>query len=170
MGVAFDLFGIRMNHNSLMGERNRPYGSDAGKPRSERYASAIRRLNEAVEAGYYVETIAIEESLICDRMESLANELSDGKFSYKTIGCLTDFLLGKKQKDAISPEIAEALKQIKQWAEKRNNAVHELAKLTPDMTETFDDSYRKLEDVAKDGLSLFRKLDNLIQKQRRKRP
>ena len=78
-----------------MGERNRPYGSDAGKPRSERYASAIRRLNEAVEAGYYVETIAIEESLICDRMESLANELSDGKFSYKTIGCLTDFLLGK---------------------------------------------------------------------------
>ena len=152
-----------------MEKGNRPYGPDAGKPRNKRYSSAIKRLNEAMDASYYVEAIAIEESLICDRMESLANQLSDGKFSFGTLGRLTGFLLGEKQRSAIVPELADTLQQINQWAEKRNHAVHELAKLTPDMKETFEDSYGKLEDVANNGLQLFRELDNLIRKQRRKK-
>ena len=150
-----------------MSIENRPYGTKAGKPRYERYFSAIKRLNEAMDAGYYVEVIAIEESLICDRMESIANEMSDGKYSYRTIGRLTDFLLEKKQKDMISLELADTFKKIKQWVQKRNNAVHELAKLTPDMKETFEESYWNLEKVAKNGLQLFREIDKVIRKHRR---
>ena len=159
---------MRNYMNQTMSKGNRPYGPKSGGLRHERYASAIKRLNEALAAGFYVEAIAIEESLICDRMESLANELSDGKHSYETIGRLTDFLLGEKQIDSNNPELADSLIQIKQWAKMRNDAVHELAKLSPDMAETFEDSYRKLDTVANEGKRLFRQLDNQLRKQRRK--
>lgn len=149
-------------------KRERPYGPNARGPRHDRYAAAIKRMKEAMDAGFNVEAIAIEESLICDRLESIANELSDGKFSYRTIGGLTDYLLGGRQKTSISSELVENLSQIKEWAKKRNNAVHELAKLTPDMHVTFKESYDSLKDVTTEGLRLFRELDNLIRKQRRK--
>ena len=70
-----------------------------GQSRYETYKATIERINKAMDSGFYVEAIALCESIIADRLESLANQISQSsKYSYVTIGKLTDYLLGTKQR------------------------------------------------------------------------
>lgn len=44
--------------------------NDVGSKRHELYKGVIGKINSAIEAGYYLEAITLEESLICDRFAS----------------------------------------------------------------------------------------------------
>ena len=107
------------------------------------YKYAWDRYNEAYKAKYYIECIALVESLIADRMESLANEISaSSKYSYSTLEKLITYLCGKNQSQLLNDEIVSVINKIKVWKNGRNKAIHEMAKLSEDLNETFEQKFQ----------------------------
>lgn len=150
-------------------ERPRIDNPDVRGIRYVMYKHAWDRYNEAYKAKYFIECIALVESLIADRMESLANEISSSsKFSYSTLEKLIDYLSGKNQAPSLTESIIQTIGKIEVWKNGRNRAVHEMAKLSEDLTETFDQKYGELEQIADGGRELFNELNNEIRKFRNK--
>lgn len=150
-----------------MGKGERPtIDKGASKPRHDRYAAAIKRCNEAMQQGFYIEAIAIEESLIADRLESLTNEITKGGWSYKPAGKLA-WNLQKKLQPFLNVELIDRVKEIQKWCRLRNNAIHCMAKLTPTLTSSFDEDYAELQAVAEEGKKVFRGIDDAIRKYRK---
>lgn len=136
-----------------------------GQSRYETYKATIERINKAMDASFYVEAIALCESIIADRLESLANQISQSsKYSYVTIGKLTEYLLGTKQRVLLTQEIVDVVNKIKNWTKKRNSAVHEMAK---NIEGDFMEKYSDLKETAEEAKTLFRELDNEIRKFRK---
>lgn len=132
------------------------------------YYSAIEQYQKAFQQGYYIECISLMESLIADRLESLANQISSTKnYSYKPLERLLEYLLGTKQKDKLNDELLNCLDDIKTWKDGRNMAIHEMAKLSEDLEESFQTRYNKLKKIADNGYKVFRKIDNSIRRFRK---
>lgn len=148
-----------------MKEKRPTIHDGAGMPRHNRYKAAIERCNKATKDGFFIETIAIEESLVSDRLESLTNEITGGGWSYKPAGKLVWNLLNN-HRSRLNEELIEWLKKTRGWCKTRNTAIHCMAKLTPDMKISFKDDYAQLPAVAKEGMKVFRGLDNAIRKYR----
>lgn len=144
----------------------RPFGSKAGKPRYNVIKAAMDRYGEAFQAGYYVECIALIEGLLADRLESLANEITQTPdYSYNTLGALA-CEIKKKHASKLSDELQELLPELEEWAKRRNMAVHVLPKLLPNANETFEKRYKSLRKTASDGKKLFAKLSSAIRRYR----
>ena len=149
-------------------ERPKIDNPDVREMRYAMYKQAWDRYNEAYNAKYFIECIAIVESLIADRMESLANEISSSsKFSYSTLEKLTEYLSGNKQASMLTESIIQTIGQIVVWKDGRNKAIHEMAKLSEDLSETFEQKYGELSQIADKGRELFNELNNEIRKFRK---
>ncbi len=124
----------------------------------KKYAASIARYNEAMKQKFYIEAIALTESIICDRLEVMIQHLCPTKkMEYQTIGKLVSFV---KPHCASSATLITVLDEIKEWSQERNHAIHEMAKIQPiDMDKIFAQSYKELRKTAQNGLKLFRKLD-----------
>jgi hypothetical protein len=58
------------------------------------------------------------------------------------------------------------LEELPQWAESRNSALHEMAKIEQGDTSSWSERYERLKLVADSGLKLLRKIDRLSTKLR----
>lgn len=151
-----------------MKERPKIDEQTVGYARYKMYKLTWERFNEAHDAKYFIECIALVESLIADRMESLANQISaSAKFSYSTLEKLIEYLSGKNQASLLTEDIIQIIGKIEVWKNGRNKAIHEMAKLSEDLNETFDQKYGELEKVADIGRQLFYDLNNSITKFRK---
>jgi len=136
-----------------------------GKKRYSTYRSAMSKYNSALKDGYYIECVALLDSIICDRLESLSNQIyNQSKSSYSATGWVIKDL--ENVNDKLNDEIRAILAEIKLWVSLRNNSVHEMAKLDPNAEYSFEDRYAKLKEVSKQGKSLFNKINNAIRKYR----
>ena len=143
--------------------------SPVGKVRKDIYSSVMYSYEVALAHNFYLEAIALIESIIADRLESLCNEVTQSDvWSFKTLERLTDFVLGEKQSKQIPQEIRDVVKGIRQWKDGRNKALHEMAKIE-DLGVDFNTKYAECRKIAVDGKKLFRRLDNEIRKWRRKK-
>lgn len=168
----------------------RPSGNtgNANMLRKDLIAAAIMKCKDAIAQGFYVEAIAICESLIADREESLLNEyLHNADNSYQPAGTLAceiekqiadlhqfsylEEAVGTKAEvnAGVQPINLNHVDSVRIWSKRRNDAVHELAKLDPNMAFTFEQKYEVLDKVAKMGIKTFRRLDNAIRKYRREK-
>jgi len=139
-----------------------------GEVRYNTYYASIERYQQALENKYYIECISLMESLIADRLESLANQISESRdYSYKTLERLLEFLQGHKQKYLLNEDMLQSLEHIVNWKNDRNKAIHEMAKLTDNLNEQFSTRYANLKNIANEGYNLFRELDNSIRKFRK---
>jgi hypothetical protein len=123
------------------------------------YSEAFNRIKESIKEGFYFEAIAIEESIICDRLYSIY--VMKGKMSKKDISKITvgDFVRFKDLEELIpNPTKSEI---VKFW-EKRCIAIHQICKSYP-KTSTIDiNSF--LEDASNTsrmGLNLSKKLSSI---------
>lgn len=133
-----------------------------GKARYDMIASAISRYNDACYHNYYLEAIVILDSLVADRLESYYNQMTNtSDASYLPIGQICH----KCQKEGLS---LDGLVEIAlRWTNERNLAVHEMAKLDPSSSCTFEDKYKKMASVATAGMRLFRRLSAEVKRQQR---
>lgn len=142
--------------------------NSVGKDRQEIYGATIRQYSKAMQNGYYIEAISLMESLIADRLESLANYVSKSEeYSYCTLGKLSNYLGDCGKKSLIPEDLAKSAEDVKCWAKKRNHAMHEMAKLKDDCDKDFDTRYQDLEGVAQKGMEIFRTLDSGMRNFRR---
>lgn len=133
--------------------------SKTGEKRYYQIKSGIDRYKEAMDAGFYIEAIALMESAMSDRLESTLNYLFPQKdFSFKTVGflakCLSDNNL------FLSDKLTSVLLKIQDWAAKRNDAIHQMVKLIPNKNKNFQERYNELKQCAEEGYVLFNELNN----------
>jgi hypothetical protein len=95
-----------------------------GMSRYQLYRKAWERIESATEAGYYLEAIALLESILTDRLESRASYLTRGNEGYRNLGPLIRALRRHENVADFRPII----EQIDAWRERRNEALHEMVK------------------------------------------
>lgn len=131
------------------------------------YKEANARISAAILKGFYLEAITIEESILCDRLQSYyayllnlnADEFKAHPFfqDYTTLGKLIHKNnLKKKLNLTFNKEVSEVFIKLRAWWGKRNETLHSLAKSTP-TTPTMD--YKEFLKLAKktalDGVKLI---------------
>lgn len=129
------------------------------------YGNAITQVKNAIEHRYPLEAIALLESMIADRLEArlawVFNQDPD-KQKFSTLGKLTDELCGKKSTE--SDDAKAVYKDVQAWADRRNEALHQMVKLADDDAKDWNARNNEAQAAAKAGLTLFRKLDALVRK------
>ena len=139
------------------------YTPDVGRARQELYRGTYKRLKEAIEAGFWIEAIALCESIISDRLQARISHLkghSEDARRNKMLGGLVRQI--KTQEKQIGFEKLHAIyDDIAKWKDDRNEAVHRAVKLN--VGETFrkwDEFYDALEQTAREGADICRRLTN----------
>ncbi|NOS81838.1 MAG: hypothetical protein HOP32_09700 [Nitrospira sp.] len=134
-------------------------GSGVGSKRYRLYREAYAHAKRAIEAGFYLEAIAVTESLLSDRLESRATFLLQDDFSFKTLEKLIR-TLAEKEVDPILIDIVTT--EVVNWKDLRNRALHEMAKLAHGDSETWHERVASLPEVATKGLAVVRKVDSRV--------
>lgn len=128
------------------------------------YKRAFSRINHANDAGYYLESITIIESLVSDRLESRLSFLLQRNFSFRTLGASIQ-TAGQVEPD---PELKTIiLEGVNEWRKKRNTALHEMAKMADGDDRAWEEKYAELEQIASDGLSVLSRLQDRMRKIKR---
>lgn len=146
------------------------YSEEVGHARYELYRGANKQLKQAIEQGFWIEAIAICESLLSDRLESRLSHLgnhSEEARRQRTLGALVKIISNTDRKNG-NEKLHEIYEEIRVWARKRNKAVHEAVKISDGQSfETWEARYRRLEEAAVAGIDLFNRLKGEDAKVRR---
>lgn len=137
---------------------------ELGHRRVQRYTAAFDRVQECVTAGYYLEAVALLDSLISDRLTSRITHLkSEEPTKVPTVGQAARMLVGGKNGPGleVDTEIRSIAFELVAWAELRNDAMHATAKIfrTDDPKMSFDQVMRRHHDTALTGIRLLRQFD-----------
>ena len=127
--------------------------------RYDLYRCALGRIANAIESKFYLEAIGLVESLISDRLESRITEVTGKDFSFKTLGQLI-MKMKKIEQDINLRTII--INDLDRWREKRNIAAHEMVKIEQGNTISWADRISINENVANEGIDLFRQIDTMI--------
>ena len=129
-----------------------------GKLRQKLYAAAVKKADAAIKGGFYIEAIALYESMLSDRLEAhirRQNVRYGGKGTLKTVGNAASAVKSNTSQKR-QPELYQICKEIADWAKGRNEAVHHVVKLTEANKEiSFDVRYESYHLIATKGKSLF---------------
>jgi hypothetical protein len=93
-----------------------------------RYKLAFDRLDEALEEGWLLEAISLEESIITDRLLSILTSTESSVSSKQSLGNL---IAQAKKLMTGSGSLVEGdlFHELDQWREKRNECIHAFCKL-----------------------------------------
>jgi hypothetical protein len=142
-----------------------------GDRRYERYCAAFDWVEHCAEASYFLEAIAVLDSLLWDRLSSRLGYLKGDLIDInKNIGTLCSELIGDsgtggREKD---PAFRDAIRDVKAWLFQRNEAVHATAKVFRENTseEDFSEILNSHRQTAADGIKRLRAFDVLDTKSR----
>jgi hypothetical protein len=139
-------------------------GNGVGPARYHLYREAYAHANQAIKDRYYLEAIAVTESLLADRLESRASFLLGADFSFKTLEGLIRKMLeievDRELKNLVSEKVAE-------WKDSRNRALHEMAKLARGNADSWLERTAALPQIAKEGLKVVRHVDRRLKELRK---
>lgn len=142
--------------------------------KGKRFEFLISRMDEALTQGYYIEAMAITYALFEERTYRVLDRLS---ISYgnkdKLHSCLVKYEKAIQDRtitvpvknmtlddfiDWLDDELIKSnlITDIQSWRDKRNQVIHDLAKMTID--------YNSLKSTSEEGIKLFRKYTALIMK------
>ena len=132
-------------------------------PKYLSYTKAWERINSALEAGFHLEAITIEESIISDRLLSYVLGVAPSSKAHKKSGL--GELINHWRKHAgdslIKADGKDLGKFTDDWRKKRNNAVHGLVKSSPGSpTMPPDDFFELARQAAEEGKILAREIQN----------
>lgn len=139
-------------------------GTQIPMQRFELYKATFAWINFAIESGFYLEATTLIESVLSDRIESRLTFLENRKLDFQNLGNLIRDL----EKFEKNEEIYKFIKDLRQWKNSRNEALHEMAKI--DANKVFKPWNKRIlfaKKSAQDGRVLLRKFDLCLAKVRR---
>jgi len=139
--------------------------SDVGQSRKSLYSKGIYRIKDAIEHRYPLEAIALIESMIADRLEARLAHIcgqADERRSFSTLGKLTRELCKEAAYESDAAIIV--YKAVSRWADRRNEALHQLVKLAEGDDKKWMTRIEESQETAEAGLVLFREVDALVRK------
>ena len=119
------------------------------------YRRAYRRVKRAIKAGFYIEAIAITESMICDRLESMLAVKNLEPVNLSTITRLMNKLENLKEFDA---DIKESLRT---WNIDRGRAIHQMVKVTSEESDSWRERIAFAHEVAERGVKIEKNLQKV---------
>lgn len=146
----------------------------ANTKKYDSYREAWRRIKAAQQAGFYLEAVVIEESIISDRLISyLSSPASSRRLEKKSKGRWPDFfqliehlkqefpsgvaVKSPPSKTMVATEIPNLAHALDDWRKTRNAAVHAIAKSDPGTpTDEVQEFIRKAKAAAERGELLAR--------------
>ena len=144
-------------------------GTEVAQRRYQLYRLANERIKEAYQAGFYIECVAICESIICDRLEARLQFLT--RDSTKPVQVLSlGHVIRAIQKSGLEAEhdLLTLYEAVAVWANCRNTVVHQFVKVTDaDEAHSGEDRIEIGRKTAKAGMALMRKVSNLVRKHNR---
>jgi hypothetical protein len=134
-------------------------GKGHGTLRYELFTRAKRRIEASMASGHYCEVIALCESIIADRLESRLSFLRRENVGFETLGPLLTGL----EKAETDSELLKLVAELRQWAKKRNRALHELVKIEDGVPHlSWDQRIELLQGDAQCGYELLKGLYNRV--------
>ena len=130
-------------------------------PKYFTYRFANEQIMDAIEAGFYLEAITIEESIIVDRLFRFCKDNGlTRSASQVTLGTVETFL--KRLPDHIQQaEKIDFLDELNNFRENRNICLHQIAKSEPgEATIAFEDFQILARETALEGKDLTKKVGN----------
>ncbi len=144
--------------NRAMAKGNPSIGNQ--KRHDYKVANAIAK--RAFEAGFFLEPIAIYESMIADRLESRLKDNNIADMDFKPLGDLIAAMKPSEKNQAIKDLVIK----IDIWRETRNKALHEIAKREEGNNKTASEKYAECKVIAEEGKRLLAELSKQIKKAR----
>jgi hypothetical protein len=127
------------------------------------YAKAWEQINAAIDAGFNLEAITIQESIISDRLLSYVRGVDPSSKIHDRSGFGELITRWRKLAGAslIKPDGSDLGKITDEWRKKRNKAVHGLVKSTPGTsTMAPDDFFDLARKAAEEGKTLASEIQN----------
>ena len=132
---------------------------EVGRLRKELYAHAYKQIAHAKSNECWLEIIALCDSIIGDRIESLAARLGKQRVEKRII--LTVKQASSKHRNTLieSGFPAILLSSVAEWADNRNRHIHEMVKVRVGERFSWNNRVRLLKTDALKGVLLSRKVD-----------
>lgn len=140
--------------------------NNVGQVRYELFSQVFSQIKAAREQGFYIEAIALVDSLVTDRLESRLSRLLGQDISFKTLGSV----ITKANMHEVDEQLKSTISsRLDHWRKERNAALHEMAKLADGDYKTWSDRYKALCPVCEEGIQILRLIDNRCKKLGRQR-
>lgn len=131
-----------------------------GEMKRKIYASAQRALKVALQNHGWLEAIAIEESIISDKIESYIARY----FDIHKLCTLEGNIKHLKKYPVMTRELQELTRLLEAWKDERNYALHQLVKVEAGDNLSWEDRMARVESAAKDGFVLVGKVTSWARK------
>ena len=134
--------------------------NNIGIDRQDLFSKVIDRINDSINNGYFLEAIALLESLIADRLESRLSFLLSKNvgIGFVPISRLIKDINDKEEQD----KIISISNEVGLWAKDRNKCIHQIAKIDINSNQSWGQQMEFCKSTADKGLILFRKVDKDI--------
>jgi hypothetical protein len=149
--------------------------SSVAKARQALYRSCTARIKEAIKLGFYLEAIALLESMITDRLESRIAAIHGQDENYRKFRTIGHLLHGRVYKDKSKNvvgllngglgepnDLIDVYREINEWSNDRNVCLHQMVKLDGKSDKEWEPRIAYAEKTAKSGQKIFRSLSRLI--------
>jgi hypothetical protein len=134
----------------------RSAAGDEPELRRDLRAHAEQRMAAAMSAGYFIEAVALQDSMISDRLENLLG-LHHEHVAMNSTGQLAH--LSRTLNPDAFDELAE---RVRHWAEHRNVVVHQMVKVGPTHADTWAQRMAEAQRTAQAGLALLAEVDRAV--------
>ncbi len=131
------------------------------KIKGELIRSAHIRLKRATKLGFHIEAVAILESLITDRLESLIAISEKNQIDIGNLGPANKI---NYEAGRISEELHLDLKK---WAKDRAKVIHEMVKVSNVIDSDWRERMKFARSTSSEGLRLLKKLDLIVKQYKR---
>ena len=148
---------------------NDQQGSSVGQERYILYRRARRRVKQAIKAGFYLEAVALLESMISDRIESRTAQIHHQTKEKREFGNLSNLAKSLSGKDSKEPKEAKVIyEKVVFWAKFRNKTLHQMVKIAEKNEQGWEDRLAEAKQTAIDGESLLTELSSMVTSLNRK--
>ena len=130
---------------------------DTAKLKNELYQMAFGTMKQDLKDCRWLECIAIAESVISDRIESV---MSKKGFNHTLNTLRQNIVLFKKYADQRDKDFDELSELLSNWAIEGNYALHRMVKVEIGDSLDWNQRLQRMQKTAEEGLSLANKMNN----------
>ena len=136
--------------------------SHSPRVRQELWRMAKGRVERAIDEGFYLGAIALEESMMADRLESLLAHRG-GPVEFDTVGRLGS----QVRRHWSSPELNKLLDRVTLWSNRRAAAIHQMVKYGQGHEWSWRERIALAHETADEGRLLLLEVERIVRRVKR---
>ena len=111
------------------------------------YGFVWARISQAKSHGFWLECIALCESIIADRLEAMWAQLHQQSANARNVRTAKQTASLLKRRPGLEPEVNELCQVICEWSDARNIALHEMTKILEGDNRSIEQKVKELNGI-----------------------